>query len=111
MLQEGNVHTSWGKLPDGFYDERYFFLLQFRIHRQGEYFIRALLSDRKTPLFVPQIRICLLQMDRNRIVDGRLDSSLAQMLHELFPMLCPDNIEMVDVLAPLALSWRDNIAA
>src|SRR4029077_16905823 len=70
-----------------------------------------MLAKRKIAFFVAEISISLLQMQRNRIVQAVLDSTLAQGLAERFAIFHYDYIKVVDMLRVGHLPRRGNLAA
>ena len=59
-------------------DGKDFLFGEFRIDRERETVLTQPFSNREVARFVTEMRVGLLQVNRHRIVDGRLDAGIVQ---------------------------------
>src|SRR5437867_3080275 len=71
-----------------------------RVHREGKDFFGQFLGDWKGARAVAQMRVCLLKMERNWIMDPGADILLSQVFLQLIALLRPDDIQVVHCTAP-----------
>lgn len=76
---------------------------QLREHGERYDLDRHFFRSGEVTTLVAQILVSLLQMERDRIVDGRADVCLGQLAHEAVAALNADHVEMVDGSGPVGL--------
>src|SRR6201984_2855459 len=83
-------------------------LSKLRKHRKRDDFGCDALRYREIALLVSQMLICLLQMQRNWIVNTSPDSRLRQMGLQRFAILHAYDVQVIDALSPFRLAGNNH---
>ena len=112
MLQPGiyNFDSLFdAELPHGFGDLIDLVVSHFREHRQGQATFGDRLADRQITLLVAEMGISFLEMDRQRIVQGRLHPAHRQVFLQVVAARMLDDKQIPVAVAPL-LDFRQHQA-
>src|SRR3989344_4676210 len=84
----------------------YLFLGEFWVDWKAKNLFCMPLCDREVSLLMPKELVCLLQVQRNRIINLCGNSSIIKECREGISILCPYRVYIIDVLISFPLFWN-----